>query len=184
MKVYTHFFPIGNEQFRWRTLLQFGNSWDIIGSTVMKNPGTSSPISKVDDSQITSQLLKFDNSKEDWFEFSVDSTMACVGDLFAFYYNKQSSKELNGVIQIFNLFYLKDGNLFNALKKDKASQCFFRFSCENDILQYDLNHLKMPIYLGFADLAFNKRYRNKAEKFFEESIKLGMNYCFKEFEKK
>lgn len=28
-----------NHGFRWRTLLQYGNSWEVIGSVVMKNPG-------------------------------------------------------------------------------------------------------------------------------------------------
>ncbi len=28
-----------NNGFRWRTLLQYGNSWEVIGSVVMKNPG-------------------------------------------------------------------------------------------------------------------------------------------------
>lgn len=42
MKVYTHFIKIDeNDGYRWRTLLQFGNSWDCIGSVVMKNPGSS-----------------------------------------------------------------------------------------------------------------------------------------------
>lgn len=40
MKVYTHYYKIDdNEGLRWPTLLQFGKSWDIIGSVVMKNPG-------------------------------------------------------------------------------------------------------------------------------------------------
>jgi hypothetical protein len=46
MKVFAHY--LGNDknwnlskdgfQYRWRTILQFGNSWDVIGSVVMKNP--------------------------------------------------------------------------------------------------------------------------------------------------
>lgn len=42
MKVFTHYTKITEqEEFRWRTLLQFGESWDIIGSVVMKNPGSA-----------------------------------------------------------------------------------------------------------------------------------------------
>ncbi|GIJ93186.1 hypothetical protein CAPN002_04040 [Capnocytophaga stomatis] len=44
MKVYAHFFEEKGEkevQYRWRTLLQFGDSWEIIGSVVMKNPGSA-----------------------------------------------------------------------------------------------------------------------------------------------
>ena len=42
MKVYTHFYLMDENTaigFRWRTLLQYGNSWEVIGSVVMKNPG-------------------------------------------------------------------------------------------------------------------------------------------------
>ena len=48
MKVYTHFIKIDeNDGYRWRTLLQFGNSWDCIGSVVMKNPGSSKMVDSV-----------------------------------------------------------------------------------------------------------------------------------------
>ena len=44
MKVYAHY--KGKEKtgdgnsYRWRTLLQFGDSWECIGSVFMKNPGS------------------------------------------------------------------------------------------------------------------------------------------------
>ena len=44
MKVSTHYYKVDNQHgLRWRTPLQFGKSWDIIGSVVMKNPGSSAP---------------------------------------------------------------------------------------------------------------------------------------------
>ena len=180
MKVYTHFYNVGKDSFRWRTLLQCGDSWNIIGTVVMKNPGTAAPKSIVDDSKTLSNLSKFDKSNDDWYEFSADSTMNCVGELLAFYYDKHSSKELNGIIQIFNLFYLKDENLLSALKKDKYSS-WCRFGSGQEMLAYDIKNLRMPIYLGFADLAFKKKYRESAECFFNEAKKLGMNYCCPEF---
>ena len=180
MKVYTHFYNVGKDSFRWRTLLQCGDSWNIIGTVVMKNPGTAAPKSIVDDSKTLSNLSKFDKSNDDWYEFSADSTMNCVGELLAFYYDKHSSKELNGIIQIFNLFYLKDENLLSALKKDKYSS-WCRFGSGQEMLAYDIKNLRMPIYLGFADLAFKKKYSESAECFFNEAKKLGMNYCCPEF---
>ena len=45
MKVFAHCYDsdeTGNN-YRWRTLLQFGTSWDILGSVVMKNPGSAEP---------------------------------------------------------------------------------------------------------------------------------------------
>ena len=48
MKVYAHY--KGKEKtgdgnsYRWRTLLQFGDSWECIGSVFMKNPGSAKPL--------------------------------------------------------------------------------------------------------------------------------------------
>ena len=41
MKVYAEFINDESLIFRTRTLLQFGDSWDLIGSIVMKNPGSA-----------------------------------------------------------------------------------------------------------------------------------------------
>lgn len=122
MKVYTHFYPMYENTaigFRWRTLLQYGNSWEIIGSVVMKNPGGAkfkSPTHQaIDDAETLKQLQHFDESKDKWYEFGSDATIDCVGDLFAFYYDLPRRENLNGVIQIFNLFYIKEADLSKAL---------------------------------------------------------------------
>ena len=49
MKVYTEYFNIedGNA-FRIKTLLQFGESTDLIGSAVLINPGSAEPIRNAD----------------------------------------------------------------------------------------------------------------------------------------
>ena len=43
MKVFTHYTKLGStsDGIRWRTILKFGNSWEIKGSVVMKNPGAA-----------------------------------------------------------------------------------------------------------------------------------------------
>ena len=62
MKVYTHFIKIDeNDGYRWRTLLQFGNSWDCIGSVVMKNPGSSK---MVDSEPISNDVNHLKNFKK------------------------------------------------------------------------------------------------------------------------
>ncbi len=183
MKVYTHYYNYKEEAFRWRTLLQFGQSWDIIGSVIMKNPGTAAPKWQVTDIELINNLLKFEDSHDYWYEFSADSSMNCVAELFAFYYGRNNTDQLSGVIQLFNLFYVREGNLFNALKKDKETSTTFKFDTEEDILNYDINHLVMPIYLGFADLAYHSKYRFRAERFFNKAKSLGMNYCHPEYTK-
>ena len=43
MKVFTHYTKLGStsDGIRWRTILKFGNSWEVKGSVVMKNPGAA-----------------------------------------------------------------------------------------------------------------------------------------------
>jgi len=192
MKVYTHFdyleswTTIKNEKvqngIRWRTLLKYGDSWDIIGSIVMMNPGSSSPKTmEIIEEDTLSHLSSFENGLigHPWYEFSEDNAMVNVGKLFALKQKVQSRHNLNGVIQIFNLFYLKDPNL------DRAKQIYNTLNLP-DLLKYDLNCLlyhknqivNAPIYLGYGSLAFDKTFRDQAEAFFN-CIKQnkGLTYC-------
>ena len=43
--------------------------------------------------------------------------MYCVRDLFSEYHSIHTHEELNGVIQIFNLLYIRDAHLERALQK-------------------------------------------------------------------
>jgi len=184
MKVYTHFYLMDENTaigFRWRTLLQYGNSWEVIGSVVMKNPGGAkfkSPTHQaIDDAETLRQLRHFDESKDKWYEFGSDTTIDCVGDLFAFYYDLPRREDLNGVIQIFNLFYIKEADLSKALVYSEATSNTFRFADEENVTNYDIEHLVPPVYLGFGNLAWHKRYNQKAEQFFNAAInKCGMKY--------
>ena len=93
MKVFTHYTKITEqEEFLWRTLLQFGESWDIIGSVVMKNPGSAAVSRAVTDPETLQALQGFDEntSKETWFEFTPDQTMYCIRDLFREYYSARA----------------------------------------------------------------------------------------------
>ncbi|MBO5824912.1 MAG: hypothetical protein J6Q93_08170, partial [Prevotella sp.] len=84
MKVYAHFREKDGVMYRWRTLLQFGNSWQVIGSVVMKNPGSAYPLTPnqpVSDMFILPELQAIDDS-EPWYEFKPDITMSCITRLF------------------------------------------------------------------------------------------------------
>lgn len=201
MKVYTHYYKAKDAkstEFRWRTLLQFGKSWDIIGSVVMKNPGSSKPKVKdangaaisISDENILVKLREFNDLKIMWYEFKPDNTMACVKELFQKYYEP---KELNGVIQIFNIFYIKDAILNNATKKDKKDffedskkmdiKCPFKNNkeFEEKVLKKDFENLKIPIYLGFADFGTNEKYKERCKDFFEKAKDKRMKYCSEKF---
>lgn len=180
MKVYTHYYPINNstDGFRWRTILQFGKSFDIIGSVVMKNPGSANFFQEepISDQHILDCLQKFDNSSDKWYEFKTDQTMLCVGDLFAEYYGVLNRECLNGVIQIFNLFYIKEADLGKALLKNKNNSLMLNFQSTEDMTAYDLECLQAPIYLGFSDLAWHKDFTDRAKLFYNAAKGNGMLY--------
>ena len=176
MKVFTHYTPLesGNDGIRWRTILQFGTSWEIKGSVVMKNPGTanfkSTNHAAINSAEELEHLRLFDDGelKADWYEFSSDHTMGCIGRLFSEYYAAKG-EQLDGIIQIFNLFYLREANLATALSK--ARQLDFA-----NMVDYDVRHLSFPVYLGFANLARHKKHGVTARKFFDAAKELGASY--------
>ena len=183
MKVFTHYTTLESENdgIRWRTILKFGDSWEVKGSVVMKNPGAanfkcSSHIA-IKSQEELEYLRFFDDGelKADWYEFSSDPTMECIGKLFSEYYADKGER-LEGVIQIFNLFYLREANLVAALNKVKQLDVA-------NMVEYDVNHLSFPVYLGFADLAWHKTYGIAARKFFDAAKKLGVAYLNDDFDK-
>lgn len=185
MKVYTHFKiiesrigengkPVENSV-RWRTLLQYGESWEIIGSVVMMNPGSSRPLHKVTDQAIIDKLVTFDETNhEEWYEFTEDNAMRNVGELFALREQKKSRHELKGIIQIFNLFYIRDANLARAKETVWRIAYPSWFSTDYDIrcmTEYNGKPIKAPIYLGFGALAKEPSYSDKARLFWEAAQK-------------
>lgn len=191
MKVYTHYKTIEefNVGYRWRTILQFGSSWNVIGSVVMMNPGSANykygSNCWIEDETILDCLRPFDylgDQGEIWFEFNADATMGCIADLFAQYYGIHSQKDLQGVIQIFNLFYLREPNLGDALMKNKELSFFKQIN--DAIFEYDIAALKQPVYLGFGGLARTSDFREKAMLYFFEVVeKHNAKYLDEEFDK-
>lgn len=166
MRIFAHYSEskeTGN-QYRWRTLLQFGTSWEVIGSVVMKNPGSAAPLTPdkpIEDEETLCHLHPF-CSDYDWFEFRGDSTMYRIKELFCAYYEtKFGSPNLNGVIQIFNLMNVRDPNLEKALIKNKKELLPFSKTTDKDITQ-----LVAPIYLGWANLGNDPLFLESAEKIF------------------
>ena len=182
MKVYTHYkanFIVDNHPFeyRWRTLLQFGSSWEIIGSVVMKNPGSANYLHGNDhwiiDRDILSHLESLDyhidrECGEKWYEFHSDTTMECVAELFAQKMGVTDKCKLQGVVQIFNLFYLREQDSGKAMKTFKSMPSVM--AIDDKIFDNDIRALKAPIYLGFGKLAKSSIFREKAFAFFNEAV--------------
>ena len=158
MKVFAHHFKseeTGND-YRWRTLLQFGSSWNIIGSVVMKNPGSAAPLKVVEDGNTINHLQSFDVDNT-WYAFSADTTIRMIEQLFTAYY--QSS--LDGIVQVFNLMNVRDPNLERA--RIKHQQAVLPFSKTTD---EDIRQLVAPVYLGWANLGQVPDFMEDAERIF------------------
>lgn len=116
MKVFAKIIQDQNQEFRVNTILQFGTSWEHIGNIVLINPGSSAPIGKPIDDELN-ELAKFeqDYHKYEWACFSPDSTMRFIEKVFNGSYIGDEL-QLNGCIQLFNLFNLKNQDLDKALE--------------------------------------------------------------------
>ena len=172
MRVFAHSYSdeATGIEYRWRTLLQLGDSWDVCGTVVMKNPGSSRPIFPIDesDSELLCQLRRFDNAKSykghGWYHFSVDKTMDLVRRLFEAHLLAHN-RPVEGIIQIFNLFNIRDVDLNKGLEKMKTSQGESILMTTDD----DINNLVSPVYLGWGSLKNNKLFKVYAEMFFEKA---------------
>ena len=182
MKVYAHFREEGGRMFRWRTLLQFGDSWQVVGSVVMKNPGSAYPLTPnhpVSDMFILPELQAIDDS-ELWYEFKPDITMSCITRLFGVQL---------GVIQIFNLFNIREADLAQALhlydeaspnvyaQQESPQPSFHLLSTT----EQDISQLEGPVYLGWGPLGSDTRFRQKAQQIFD-AVKDKMSYLNSDFD--
>lgn len=158
MKVYAHFIEEGGVMYRWRTLLQFGNSWQVKGSVVMKNPGSAYPLcpgQPVSDMFVLSELQIIDGSAP-WYEFKADITMSCIARLFGVD---------DGVIQIFNLFNIREADLSKALQLYEGLPMHKRTIISTT--EQDISQLVAPVYLGWGPLGNDERFSEKARRIFD-----------------
>lgn len=175
MKVYAHYLGSQNNniwncskdgfQYRWRTLLQFGDSWEIIGSVFMKNPGSAAPLGKQLSDEILAHLYQFDCNSKKWFEFTADNTMYCIERLFQTKHNETS---LNGVIQIFNLMNIRSADLSKALSMSKESTEEVFCTIEDDV--NNIPSTCTPVYLGWGNLGKSGRFYENASIVFEKIV--------------
>ena len=175
MKVFAHYFKsdeTGND-YRWRTLLQFGSSWNVIGSVVMKNPGSAAPLKTVEDYDTISHLQSFD-AENTWYAFSADTTMRMIEQMFSAYYQFP----LDGIVQVFNLMNVRDPNLERA--RIKHQQAILPFS---KTIDEDVRQLVAPIYLGWGNLGQEPDFKEDAERIFQVvKVEENGNYLHKKFE--
>lgn len=167
MKVYARYFEENELGFRRDTILQFGNSWDLIGSIILINPGSATPLNTPIQPEILAKLLSITqtNDSDSWKEFSIDPTMGQIKKLFSGQFIGQN-KSLSGIIQLFNLFNLRNANLFEALELFKTTSNSNIVSIEEDITKIG----RKPIYFGWGN-AGKYQLKNIAGKIFESTPK-------------
>lgn len=186
MKVFAHY--MGNEkdwnlsedgfQYRWRTLLKFGDSWNVIGSVIMKNPGSAQPLKSEISKAESDALATFDNSKHPWYRFTADNTMQLIEKLFV---ARDEGKPLNGVIQIFNLFNIRNADLEAALMSSKEAKESVLSTIDEDIEA--MRRFASPIYTGWGSLGKYLHFKEQAEKIFQfVRGEMKQEYLFPEFE--
>ncbi len=100
--------------FRDQTILQFGDSWNLLANIILLNPGSALPLSEESKTDFlrTKNLPFFVEPKgqEKYVEFSIDRLMLNIMKLF-------SSNFDGGTIRLYNLFNLKNQNSGEAIKQ-------------------------------------------------------------------
>jgi len=173
LRAFAEYFEEAGLLYRRNTLLQFGNSWDLIGNVVLANPGSAEPTAAASQDildLISSFYDEYRNGEniqpENWHEFSPDPTMRFVEKIFNGWYLGKDI-ELNGVVQLFNTFNIK-----NQILQEAVTQ----IGVESDLL-FSYNIYKYfndkPTYFGFSnEVLGNDVLRNVAMNIFNNSSKV------------
>ena len=179
MKVFAEYKEKDGLEYRMNTLLQFGESWELIGNIVLANPGSATPRKeKPNLDHIKDFFAKYRNEEiihdHYWFEFTTDDTIRFIQTLFdGSYVNPKNKRELNGVIQLFNTFNIKNQSLKEAIKQIENADSDLLFT--HNIAEFF--HDK-PTYFGFSgDVLKHKLLKGVAEEIFTKSSpKIKKNY--------
>ncbi len=172
MKVYAEYFEENGLKYRKSTLLQFGDSWNLIGSAVLANPGSAEPIREIVQDEKEQLNLFYTNNREgenfnlnNYFIFNDDPTMQRVEKIFnGWYIDAENPLELNGIIQLFNIFNIKNQDLDLAINSvSLESELLFSMGIENYFND-------KPTYFGFSqDVLNDDRLYPVAKSIFENS---------------
>lgn len=162
MKVFAEHILESTLEYRRKTLLQLGQSTELIGSAILMNPGSAKPIGKADIALVNSFYSKLNIDEKPntplWKEFNVDSTMIQLVKIFNGHYIKKH-KELNGIIQLFNCYYYKNPDLEKAIDnyKPNSKYVFNEYAYLKD----------KPVYFGWGTEGKSGAFQEIAKHIFE-----------------
>ena len=148
MKCYARWTKDKENFYRDQTILQFGESWELIANIILLNPGSAVPKSddSVDDFLASKNLPYFVKSdhNQNYYEFTIDPLMRNIINCFK---NKQDA----GVIKIYNLFNLKNQDSKKALLEYQQNIDNPYIHTEKKDILYD--NKKVIIATGESNLA-------------------------------
>ena len=96
--------------YRDGTILQYGDSWNLLENIILLNPGSAVPMNDKPMNVYLKERYSYFIDGGIFYEFSIDPLMHSLVALFKKKYPK------GGVIRIYNLFNLKNPNSGNALE--------------------------------------------------------------------
>ncbi len=181
MRVFTHYYPVSDKEgFSWRTLLQFGESWEVIGSVVLGysflHLNSEKTVVSIPRFQVhLSNFDTVDSMEDEWYQYEPNHVMEAISKMFAMRC-EYKGVPLKGIVQI---YFLRD--IWDAIYYNKEDRDYRKFKIQEKILQYDIESLRPPIYIGFMPVpivAIGSYYKN-VEAFFNRAIELGTKYLNK-----
>ena len=166
MNVYAEYFSENGVDYRTTTIIQIGDSWELLGSAILKNPGSAIPLDDEIDNETFEKISGIcqNSNYKHWKKFKVDPTMNCLVKIFNGSF-VGDTKEISGVILLFNLHYIREADI------NKARILFDRSNSENifpnieDIKSF-IKH--KPVFIGWFDE--HKKLKNEKVKTFVDDI--------------
>ena len=175
MKIFAEYFESENR--RGITLLQFGDGVNLIGSAVLKNPGSAKPLRPINENELNKVSTFFRNTHNKnipsvgyWHNFKKDSTMNQLERIFnGSLLDKEKQVSLNGIIQLFNCFYYITEN------SEEAEKIFPEYykNKKEFIFNESEYFLDKPVYFGWGDTGLNGVYKIVAKNIFDDYMKNG-----------
>ena len=173
MKAYARWSYENGYYFRDETILQFGDSWELIANLILLNPGSAKPLNnEISDDFLMSKKLPYlskPNNNQHYYEFSIDPLMRNILKCF--------SKNFNGgVIKIYNLFNLKNPDSGSALKLSEMIKSQYLFTKE-------IKFLDKPVIFASGQ-SINEVLKNELKNFYKQANTNKKYYLSKTDDKK
>lgn len=143
--------------FRDHTIVQFGDSWDLIANLILLNPGSALPANMVIQNEyLSSKNLPFfipAAEGQNYYEFSLDPLMHNMIKCF-------SKTHESGVIKIYNLFNLKNPASVEAINEHPHyREQPYMHTPEHEVIYGDAN-----VIVGSGSGGFKEGLRDELKK--------------------